>query len=275
MRVRGGRDLFACEAGPPGRGFDARPHVERAEMGRDAGRGARPSWRLASPPSPLARTMTVDRRPPSWWSCVPPTRGSSPRRVRRRHSSDRGRRRLAASRLPFVQCTAKLVVLCTKKQVHHTNSPASAGRPRACAVVAPPAETAARAGVQAHDLGKRFGDLWALRELDLDVAPGTVLGLLGHNGAGKTTAIRILTTLSSADHRVGDRRRSRRRARPGRGAPAHRRGEPAGHGRRADERPHEPRDGRPPAPSAEDRAQHAGRRAPRALRSHRRRRPAW
>ena len=51
-------------------------------------------------------------------------------------------------------------------------------------------------GVVAQGLGKRFGDLWALRDLDLHVAPGTVLGLLGHNGAGKTTAIRILTTLS-------------------------------------------------------------------------------
>jgi ABC-2 type transport system ATP-binding protein len=55
---------------------------------------------------------------------------------------------------------------------------------------------APRRGVSATGLGKRFGDLWALRHLDLDVAPGTVLGLLGHNGAGKTTAIRILTTLS-------------------------------------------------------------------------------
>ena len=51
-------------------------------------------------------------------------------------------------------------------------------------------------GVVAQGLGKRFGDLWALRDLDLQVEPGTVLGLLGHNGAGKTTAIRILTTLS-------------------------------------------------------------------------------
>src|SRR4051794_5113770 len=51
-------------------------------------------------------------------------------------------------------------------------------------------------GVVAEGLGKRFGDLWALRDLDLDVPAGTVLGLLGHNGAGKTTAIRILTTLA-------------------------------------------------------------------------------
>jgi ABC-2 type transport system ATP-binding protein len=52
------------------------------------------------------------------------------------------------------------------------------------------------AAVAASDLGKRYGDLWALRHLDLVVEPGTVLGLLGHNGAGKTTAIRILTTLA-------------------------------------------------------------------------------
>jgi ABC-2 type transport system ATP-binding protein len=51
-------------------------------------------------------------------------------------------------------------------------------------------------GVLAEGLGKRYGDLWALRDVDLDVPSGSVLGLLGHNGAGKTTAIRILTTLA-------------------------------------------------------------------------------
>jgi ABC-2 type transport system ATP-binding protein len=53
-----------------------------------------------------------------------------------------------------------------------------------------------RTGIFAEGLGKRFGDLWALRDLDLEVPAGTVLGLLGHNGAGKTTAVRILTTLA-------------------------------------------------------------------------------
>jgi ABC-2 type transport system ATP-binding protein len=52
------------------------------------------------------------------------------------------------------------------------------------------------AGVEAEGLGKRYGDLWALRDVDLHVPTGSVLGLLGHNGAGKTTAIRILTTLA-------------------------------------------------------------------------------
>jgi ABC-2 type transport system ATP-binding protein len=51
-------------------------------------------------------------------------------------------------------------------------------------------------GILATGLGKRYGDLWALRDLDLDVPAGSVLGLLGHNGAGKTTAIRVLTTLA-------------------------------------------------------------------------------
>ena len=57
--------------------------------------------------------------------------------------------------------------------------------------------------VEARGLGKRFGDLWALRDLDLAVPRGSVLGLLGHNGAGKTTAIRILTTLAQPTEGTG------------------------------------------------------------------------
>ena len=42
-------------------------------------------------------------------------------------------------------------------------------------------------------LGKRFGDTWALRDLDLDVPAGAFLAVLGRNGAGKTTLVRLLT----------------------------------------------------------------------------------
>ncbi len=42
------------------------------------------------------------------------------------------------------------------------------------------------AGVLAHGLGKRYGELWALHDVDLDVPTGSVLGLLGHNGAVRT-----------------------------------------------------------------------------------------
>ncbi len=56
--------------------------------------------------------------------------------------------------------------------------------------------TVSHHGVHAEGLGKRYGDNWALADVDLDVPTGTVLGLLGHNGAGKTTAVRILSTLA-------------------------------------------------------------------------------
>ncbi|MGB7983165.1 MAG: ATP-binding cassette domain-containing protein [Candidatus Nanopelagicales bacterium] len=45
----------------------------------------------------------------------------------------------------------------------------------------------------------RSGEVRALDGVDLEVAPGSVLGLLGPNGAGKTTAVRILTTLLTPD----------------------------------------------------------------------------
>ena len=49
--------------------------------------------------------------------------------------------------------------------------------------------------IEAHGLGKRFGEVVALDGLDLTVPAGTVFGLLGPNGAGKTTLVRILATL--------------------------------------------------------------------------------
>jgi ABC-2 type transport system ATP-binding protein len=47
--------------------------------------------------------------------------------------------------------------------------------------------------IEARDLTRRFGPHTALDGLTLDVAAGTAFGLLGANGAGKTTFIRLLT----------------------------------------------------------------------------------
>jgi ABC-2 type transport system ATP-binding protein len=53
--------------------------------------------------------------------------------------------------------------------------------------------------ISAHGLTKSFGDVKALNGIDLDVEQGTVVGLLGPNGSGKTTTVRILSTLLPAD----------------------------------------------------------------------------
>jgi ABC-2 type transport system ATP-binding protein len=49
--------------------------------------------------------------------------------------------------------------------------------------------------IEAHDLTRTFGAFVAVDRITFDVKPGEVFGFLGANGAGKTTAIRILTGL--------------------------------------------------------------------------------
>src|SRR5436190_23733186 len=49
--------------------------------------------------------------------------------------------------------------------------------------------------ISIQGLSKRYGKLTAVSNLNLEVAPGEILGFLGLNGAGKTTTIRILLDL--------------------------------------------------------------------------------
>lgn len=50
--------------------------------------------------------------------------------------------------------------------------------------------------IQAINLTKRFDNFIAVDAINFDVSPGEIFGFLGANGAGKTTAIRMLCGLS-------------------------------------------------------------------------------
>ncbi|MEO3745316.1 ATP-binding cassette domain-containing protein [Plantactinospora sp. B5E13] len=53
--------------------------------------------------------------------------------------------------------------------------------------------------IQVRGLKKSYKQLHVLRGVDFDVARGSIFALLGSNGAGKTTAVKILSTLLKAD----------------------------------------------------------------------------
>jgi ABC-2 type transport system ATP-binding protein len=52
--------------------------------------------------------------------------------------------------------------------------------------------------IEVRGLTKRYGEVEAVRGIDLAVWPGETFGFLGPNGAGKTTTIKILCTLANA-----------------------------------------------------------------------------
>src|SRR3954452_13217881 len=48
-------------------------------------------------------------------------------------------------------------------------------------------------------ISKTFGAVAALTDVDLDVAPGEVMALVGDNGAGKSTLVKVLAVVHAAD----------------------------------------------------------------------------
>ncbi len=49
--------------------------------------------------------------------------------------------------------------------------------------------------IEAHDLTKQYGALYAVKKLELNLQQGDVFGFIGPNGSGKTTTMRMLATL--------------------------------------------------------------------------------
>ena len=48
--------------------------------------------------------------------------------------------------------------------------------------------------IEVEDVGKRYGDAWAVRNVSFRIGPGEVVGFLGPNGAGKSTVLKLLST---------------------------------------------------------------------------------
>src|SRR5918992_3724864 len=64
----------------------------------------------------------------------------------------------------------------------------------------PPATSQAQGpAIDVQGLEKSYKELCVLRGVDLEVARGSIFALLGSNGAGKTTVVKILSTLLKAD----------------------------------------------------------------------------
>jgi ABC-2 type transport system ATP-binding protein len=53
--------------------------------------------------------------------------------------------------------------------------------------------------ITANNIGKKYGKVEALKNISFEVNPGDIFGIIGPDGAGKTTLFRILTTLLLAD----------------------------------------------------------------------------
>lgn len=47
--------------------------------------------------------------------------------------------------------------------------------------------------IEAVHLCKRYGAQTAVEDIHFSVSPGEIVGLIGHNGSGKTTTMRMLT----------------------------------------------------------------------------------
>ncbi|MCA9268920.1 MAG: ABC transporter ATP-binding protein [Planctomycetales bacterium] len=49
--------------------------------------------------------------------------------------------------------------------------------------------------IEVHDLNKKYSDVFAIRDIELQLDHGDLFGFIGPNGAGKTTTMRIIATL--------------------------------------------------------------------------------
>jgi ABC-type branched-subunit amino acid transport system ATPase component len=88
-----------------------------------------------------------------------------------------------------------------ERAVVTAGSPGAQVPPRAASSAAGPAATPSRGGaaVRIVDVHKRFGGIVVAEAINLELAPGEILGLIGPNGAGKTTLFNLVCGIHAPD----------------------------------------------------------------------------
>jgi ABC-type multidrug transport system ATPase subunit len=47
--------------------------------------------------------------------------------------------------------------------------------------------------IETDGLSKKFNNAFAVRDVKMEIAPGTIIGFIGPSGSGKTTTVRLMT----------------------------------------------------------------------------------
>ena len=53
--------------------------------------------------------------------------------------------------------------------------------------------------IEIKGVGKTFGDIRSLDQIDITIADGSIYGLIGSNGSGKSTLLRVMSGIFAPD----------------------------------------------------------------------------
>ncbi len=112
------------------------------------------------------------------------------------------RQKTLARELEWVRASAKARQAKSKARIQAYEKMAAEqfeDRPEELEIQIPPGPRLGEMVVEAHDLGKSYGDRVIFEHVNFRLPPGGIVGIIGPNGAGKTTLLRMLMSQEEPD----------------------------------------------------------------------------